>query len=146
MIHEESAGGVIVYQGKVLVARNRFGNWIFPKGHLELNETAAEAALREVEEEVGLKAEIQEPIGQTHYQFSSSGKMHSKTVYWYWMRVKDPLYTLNRREGFVDAVFAPVEEVQAMLAHDNDRLLLESIAERIKAEETKIIEHQHSTI
>jgi 8-oxo-dGTP pyrophosphatase MutT (NUDIX family) len=146
VIHEESAGGVIVYKGKVLVARNRFGNWVFPKGHLELNETAAEAALREVDEEVGLKAEIQEPIGQTNYQFSSSGKLHSKTVHWFWMRVLDPLYTLNRREGFVDAVFAPVEEVQAMLAHDNDRLLLESIAERIKAEEKDILEHNNPTI
>lgn len=144
MIQEESAGGIIVYQGKVLVARNRFGNWVFPKGHLEGNETAEEAAIREVMEEVGLKAEIQEPLGKTQYQFSSSGKMHAKTVHWFWMRVQNPLYTLNRREGFVEAVFAPVEEVQAMLAHDNDRFLLNSIAERIKLEEAKALaDHYH---
>lgn len=146
MINEESAGGVIVYRGNVLVARNRFGSWVFPKGHLEENETPEIAALREVEEEVGLKAVIHESIGETSYQFNSSGRLHNKIVHWFWMRVEDPYYTLNRREGFIEAVFAPVEEVQAMLAHDNDRLLLDKIAPRIKAEENQLHESDHHTI
>lgn len=137
MIYETSAGGVILYKSKVLVVRNRFGNWVFPKGHIEEGESAEAAALREVMEEVGLKAEISEAIGQTHYQFTSGGKMRNKTVHWYLMKVEDPIYTLNRREGFVDGVFAPVEEAQALLAHDNDRLLLESIIDKIKTEERK---------
>ena len=32
------------------------GHWIFPKGHVERGETAAEAALRETEEEAGVTA------------------------------------------------------------------------------------------
>ena len=51
------------------------------------------------------------------------------------MDVANPSYSLNRREGFVEAAFAPVEEAQALLAHDNDRLLLENIADKIKTEE-----------
>ncbi|NLN82885.1 MAG: pyrophosphatase PpaX [Firmicutes bacterium] len=135
MIYETSAGGVIIYKGKVLVVRNRFGNWVFPKGHIEAGENAEQAALREVEEEVGLKAKIREAIGQTHYQFTSGGILRDKTVHWFLMDVANPIYSLNRREGFVEAAFAPVEEAQALLAHDNDRLLLENIADKIKTEE-----------
>ena len=49
---ETSAGGVIYRwrQGTahVLLIRDRYQHWGFPKGHLEGAETAADAALREV--------------------------------------------------------------------------------------------------
>ena len=55
---ETSAGGVIYrWDGQtahVLLIRDRYHHWGFPKGHLEGTETAADAALREVAEETGL--------------------------------------------------------------------------------------------
>lgn len=55
-----SAGGVIVkiIDGKhhVLLIRDLdYADWFLPKGHVEGQETLEEAALREVEEEVGLR-------------------------------------------------------------------------------------------
>ena len=38
--------------------------WIFPKGHIEPGETAADAALRETREEAGVDGELVKPIGE----------------------------------------------------------------------------------
>jgi 8-oxo-dGTP pyrophosphatase MutT (NUDIX family) len=45
------------------------GNWIFPKGHIERGETAAEAGLREVEEEAGVTGEIVAPAGEQEFDW-----------------------------------------------------------------------------
>jgi len=51
-----SAGGVIVRDGKILVVKFPNAKRVtFPKGHKEEGETDEEAALREVQEETGLK-------------------------------------------------------------------------------------------
>ena len=58
--HLESAGGLVLASdgnGGTYVAliRKREGTWALPKGHREGEETLEQAALREVEEETGLK-------------------------------------------------------------------------------------------
>jgi len=60
MKKEYSAGGVIFRKESgvllfliIYSARNKI--WGFPKGHIELNETEQEAALREIMEETGLQ-------------------------------------------------------------------------------------------
>jgi 8-oxo-dGTP pyrophosphatase MutT (NUDIX family) len=44
-------------------------NWIFPKGHIEKGETAEAAALREVEEEAGVRGKLIGPAGVLEYRF-----------------------------------------------------------------------------
>ena len=55
---ETSAGGVVMHAGedepRYLLIRDSYGNWGFPKGHLETGERPEDAALREVREETGL--------------------------------------------------------------------------------------------
>ena len=85
---EVSAGGFVVSKTDssmvALMARfNRGGKleWCIPKGHLEPEETKEEAALREVFEETGLKAEITDYLGEVSYTFNQKGKNVSKTVH-----------------------------------------------------------------
>ena len=42
--------------------------WIFPKGHVEPGESAAEAALREMREEAGVDGKIIKSIGDSKYE------------------------------------------------------------------------------
>lgn len=44
-------------------------NWIFPKGHIEKGETAEAAALREAEEEAGVRGKLIGPAGVLEYRF-----------------------------------------------------------------------------
>src|SRR5690606_16612824 len=65
------AGGVVFDRdGRVLVLGHVDGAWVFPKGHIEEGETSQAAALREVREEAGVRAELVPgtPSWTTHYR------------------------------------------------------------------------------
>lgn len=95
-----SAGGIVVRRSttstkgtkstkrvEVLVTQHsKHKGWDFPKGHREIYESEEQAALREVEEETGVKAEIIEKVGQTQYFYYDSGERVFKTVVFYLMR------------------------------------------------------------
>ncbi len=61
------AGVIIERGGRLLLLRRaiepRRGTWTFPAGYMEIDETAEEAAVREVEEEVGLKVNTGPLVG-----------------------------------------------------------------------------------
>lgn len=62
-------GGAIVYRRdhhgiRILLVRAKKNpvDWIFPKGHIEAGETAAETAVREAEEEAGVTGRVVAPV------------------------------------------------------------------------------------
>jgi 8-oxo-dGTP diphosphatase len=64
-----AAGGLVVRDGFVLlVHRPKYDDWSFPKGKCDAGETDEVCALREVEEETGLRCELVEEIGRTSYR------------------------------------------------------------------------------
>jgi 8-oxo-dGTP pyrophosphatase MutT (NUDIX family) len=91
-----AAGGLVVRDGLVLlVHRPKYDDWSFPKGKCADGEPDEACALREVEEETGLRCELLEEIGETSYR---DGKGRPKTVrYW--------------RMQAVEGEFAPHDEV-----------------------------------
>ena len=66
-----SAGGVVVLGNSVLMLRKTNGDWVLPKGRIEENESAMQAATREVKEETGIKAVIEDYIGSTNFKFKN---------------------------------------------------------------------------
>jgi ADP-ribose pyrophosphatase YjhB (NUDIX family) len=95
-IKKQTSSGGILFQHSpegirvVLIRRSSRGRtaiWCLPKGWVEPGETLEETALREVEEETGLKGKIMDHLGMISYEFydkQSRAHIH-KTVHFYLM-------------------------------------------------------------
>jgi 8-oxo-dGTP diphosphatase len=116
-----AAGGVIVRDGSVvLVHRPKYDDWSLPKGKLEGDETWEQAALREVEEETGLRCTIGEEVGRTHYVVLQGPK---EVRYFRMTCDGEP-----RAQNEVDAVrWVALDEARALLTHARDQALLERL-------------------
>jgi 8-oxo-dGTP diphosphatase len=114
-----AAGGVIVRAGQVLlVHRPKYGDWSLPKGKLEDGESWEEAAVREVEEETGLRCTIGPEVGRTNYVVLQG----PKEVRYFAMTCVGE----TRAQNEVDDVrWVPLAEARGLLTHDRDRELLE---------------------
>ncbi|MEM9000900.1 MAG: NUDIX domain-containing protein [Bacteroidota bacterium] len=81
-----AAGGLVKNKrGKILfIFRN--GKWDLPKGKLDKGESFEEAAIREVEEETGVKKLIvKKYLSTTYHIFKRNGSYRLKQVYWFEM-------------------------------------------------------------
>ena len=81
-----AGGGVVTNKkGKVLfIYRNN--KWDLPKGKLDKGETIKQCAIREVEEETGVKGlKIENFLKTTYHIFKRNGKYKLKEVHWFAM-------------------------------------------------------------
>ena len=78
----KSCGCIIIENNKVLLIQQRKGNWGFPKGRVEKNETESETALREVKEETNLDVKI-EDLNKTYKDCYFTKKNESKEVVYF---------------------------------------------------------------
>ncbi len=90
-----AAGGLVIRpDGKFLIMK-RDGLWDLPKGKLEKGESPEEAAIREVQEETGLKGlVITNPILSTFHTYQLTDDLLLKKTKWYEMSYtghKDPV-------------------------------------------------------
>ena len=82
-----AAGGAVTdEQGRLLVIK-RLGKWDLPKGKVEKGEEIEAAAIREVQEECGLKElHIVQPMEPTWHTYERKGKQHLKRTDWFLMQ------------------------------------------------------------
>lgn len=79
-----AAGGIVLKDSKIAVIfRNE--KWDLPKGHVDFGETIEEAALREVEEETGIIAQLKSKIGCTYHTYVYETQLILKTTHWFEM-------------------------------------------------------------
>ncbi len=82
-----AAGGIVENEDGKILFQYRRGKWDLPKGKLEEGETIEECAVREVEEETGLRNIILgELVGITHHFYTEKQKEIDKETYWYAMK------------------------------------------------------------
>jgi 8-oxo-dGTP pyrophosphatase MutT (NUDIX family) len=120
-----AAGGIVCRPGPgglpevALVHRPLQDDWSLPKGKLEEGESPEEAALREVEEETGLRCAIVRPAGCTAYV---DRRGRDKVVCYWVMRALNGRFQPNDE---VDALrWLTVEEALTVLSYPVDRALL----------------------
>ena len=121
-----AAGGVVVRQREdgepevLLVHRPAYDDWSFPKGKCEDGEGEEEAAVREVEEETGLRCRLERELATTRYR-DSRGR--PKTVrYWLVTPVGGRLEAANEVD---DVRFATLDDARTLLTYARDRELVD---------------------
>jgi ADP-ribose pyrophosphatase YjhB (NUDIX family) len=80
----KAAGGLVRKNGKILMIY-RLKKWDLPKGKMNKNEGAKEGALREVEEECGVKVKMAGKICSTRHTYTMNNKNILKKTNWYVM-------------------------------------------------------------
>lgn len=113
----EAAGGVVHNErGELLMIELR-GRWDLPKGHIEVDEEASVAALREVEEETGVVAELvdKEPIMETWHAYNTYGRWELKRTRWWRMKALAGELKPQDEEGIARVEWCSTESVQERL-------------------------------
>ena len=123
----EAAGGVVVRDGRVaLVHRPVYDDWTLPKGKLDRGESFEEAALREVEEETGLRCRLARELPPVEYAVKGRPKL---VRYWLMEVEGDPGFVPNDE---VDELRWPAPaEALSLLTYEGDRELVSVAAELV---------------
>jgi len=133
-VEEVSAGGLVVDRSgtvaqAALIARlDRRGRllWSLPKGHLERGESAEDAAVREVEEETGIRGRLLGPLGTIDFWFVAEDRRVHKTVHHYLLEA-DGGELSDADIEVTEVAWVPLPEVRDRLAYADERRLLEKV-------------------
>ncbi len=132
----EAAGGIVYNKENEILFIHRLGKWDLPKGKLEPNEYLKANALREVEEETGLKELILEQYANNTfhiYHEKRNGKDDKilKSTYWFKMRyVGTETPKPQIEEGITEVCWKSHDEILADVFPDtfqNIKLILKEI-------------------
>ncbi len=106
----------------LLIHRPRYNDWGFPKGKTDEGESEEECALREVEEEVGLRCTLERELGTVRY-IDARGR--PKTVRYWAMR--PTAGTAAPGDGVDEIRWLPADEAALLLTHERDREVLAAL-------------------
>jgi 8-oxo-dGTP diphosphatase len=123
-----AAGGVPVRVGEqglevLVVHRPAYGDWSFAKGKGEPGESDAACALREVEEETGLRCALEEELPSTEY-FDARGR--DKVVRYWRLRVVGGAVAFEHEVD--DAQWVTPAAAEALLTYPRDLAVLRAAA------------------
>lgn len=138
---QEISAGVIVYRRDAtmqeplyLVLHYISGHWDFAKGKLEGDETKKQAAIRELMEETGLAAQLQDDFEHSlsYYFKNRKGEMVDKEVTFFLGEANSDKVTLSREHVYHK--WLPYHEAVKQLTYDNARQIL-NCAHKVLAQE-----------
>ena len=139
-VHDVSAGGVVVRRGAdspevALVGRGTPMRWGLPKGGIEQGETLDMAAVREAQEETGLRVRLVAPVGDIVYWFATRGVRHHKTVHFFLMEgVGGDLADHDWEND--EAAWFPADAALAAMAFPNEAAIVRRALELLPSHES----------
>lgn len=143
---EVSAGGIVFRRApgpggasggggtpRFLLIRDSYGNWGFPKGHLEGDELPADAAKRETAEETGLDhLVLQGPIRVIDWHFRFRGRPIHKYCHFFLFESAQGEACPQVDEGITACQWRPLNEALEILSYDNARGVLKRAGEMVR--------------
>ncbi|HEY3019378.1 MAG TPA: NUDIX hydrolase [Solirubrobacteraceae bacterium] len=118
-----AAGGVVMRDGRVAVVhRPRYDDWSLPKGKLDPGESWEDAALREVAEEVGLRARLGRELEPVRYIHKGRPK-----IVRYWVMDADDAGEFVPNDEVDEVRWLTPDEARSLLSYDRDRDLVGSL-------------------
>ena len=113
----KAAGGVVTRDGRIaLIHRPKYDDWTLPKGKLDRGEGFEEAALREVEEETGLRCRLLRELPSARYL---DPKGRRKVVRYWHMEAIDGEFAPNDEAD--ELRWADPDDAGKLLTHERDR-------------------------
>jgi len=128
-----AAGGVVVRRGRdgplelVVVHRPKYDDWTLPKGKLLPGEDEFHAAVRELEEETGLRCILGPEVGIVEYVANGSPKTAR-----FWLAVA-PEGDLAPTDEIDEARWVPVGDAAEVVSYDRDRQVVRRAAELVRS-------------
>jgi 8-oxo-dGTP pyrophosphatase MutT (NUDIX family) len=135
---EVSAGGIVFRRphgepARYLLIRDSYKNWGFPKGHLEGDESPAEAAFRETSEETGLdQLVLHGPIRVIDWHFRFRGRHIHKYCHFFLFESPEGEACPQVAEGITACQWRPLTEALELLSYDNARGVLKRAGEMVR--------------
>jgi 8-oxo-dGTP diphosphatase len=133
-----------------IIHRGRYQDWSFPKGKVDSGETLAEAAVREIKEETGLKVKLGVPLSTVSYPID---KGKTKVVHYWAAKVTDKALASSKfkpDEEVSEVVWVKADQAFEKLSYKHDRELLQEVIDlrkngMLKTKPLIIIRHAHAT-
>ena len=155
VVEETSAGGLVVkvidnvMHTAVIARRNRAGRleWCLPKGHLEGEETAEEAAIREISEETGILGVITRSLGSIDYWFTGEDRRVHKVVHHFLLRAVGGYLTVegDPDSEAEDVAWISFDDLFTTLSYPNERRLASVALEVLRNVYTDTLESPSSS-
>jgi len=129
----KASGGVVVRRTAedglelVVVHRPRYDDWSLPKGKLDPGETWEQAALREVEEEVGLRCRLGAELPPVGYR---DNKGRDKAVRYWLMEPEDGAAPFIPNDEVDEMRWVDVETALGLLSYARDAELVRAAEAR----------------
>ena len=110
---------------RFLLIRDSYDNWGFPKGHLEEDESPADAARRETAEETGLAdLRLHGPIRLIDWHFRFRGRFIHKFCHFFLFESPDGQPVPQEDEGITACRWCTLDEALRSLSYENARGVL----------------------
>ncbi len=109
----KAAGGLVKNEKKQFLFIHRLGYWDLPKGKIEAGEKIQNAAIREVEEETGVKISlVKKELPSTYHIYEMEGQIILKRTYWFLMKAYQDQHLIPQsEEGISEARWVSLNEI-----------------------------------
>jgi 8-oxo-dGTP pyrophosphatase MutT (NUDIX family)/phosphohistidine phosphatase SixA len=121
----------------LLVHRDERADVSLPKGKVDPGETPPQTAVREIEEETGLRIALGAPLGTTDYTLPGG---REKRVFYWAAEVDDAAVaasTFSPNHEIASLEWLPIAAARNAMSYDRDRDVLDRFAERVAAGQTR---------